>query len=70
MKSLRTHSNGGANKTSSTRLAHESVQQASQAASKSWQKPSKYKFEMSNTPKVEVSSYFADFDQDTYTTKG
>lgn len=70
MKSLRTHSNGGAIKTSSTRLAHESVQQASQAASKSWQKPAKYKFEMSNTPKVEVSSYFADFDQDTYTTKG
>lgn len=70
MKSLRTHSNGGSSKTPSTRLAQESVQQASQAASKSWQKPGKYKFEMSPAPKVEVSSYFADFDQDTYTTKG
>ncbi|KAG5420805.1 hypothetical protein I9W82_002686 [Candida metapsilosis] len=69
MRSLRSHPNGG-NKAPTTRLAHESVQQASQAASKSWQKPVKYRFEKSNTPKVEVSSYFADFDQDTYTTKG
>ncbi|KAI5970921.1 hypothetical protein CANMA_000081 [Candida margitis] len=70
MKSLRPHPNGGSSKAPSTRLANESVQQASQAASKSWQKPPKYKFEMSSAPKVEISSYFADFDQDTYTTKG
>ncbi|KAI5961860.1 uncharacterized protein KGF55_003831 [Candida pseudojiufengensis] len=71
MKSLRPHSNGQSTPKASpttTNLKPTSVQQASQAASKSWVKPSIKKFEVSTPPKVDVTSYFADFDQDTYTT--
>ncbi|KAI5957344.1 hypothetical protein KGF54_000272 [Candida jiufengensis] len=69
MKSLRPHSNGQATtpKAPTANLKPTSVQQASQAASKSWSKPSIKKFEHSTPPKIDVTSYFSDFDQDTYT---
>lgn len=73
MKSLRPsgNTNGYTSHKTTTKLKPKSVQQASQAASVSWQKPSyksRYAEDYESSPKfgTNITSYFQDFDQDTY----
>ncbi|CAK9437563.1 uncharacterized protein LODBEIA_P19410 [Lodderomyces beijingensis] len=78
MKSLRPFTNGNNSSSSlsprpiQAKLKPHSVQQASQAASVSWQRPvtARKNSDSDNSPKMvsNITSYFSDFDQDTYDT--
>ncbi|KAI3406927.2 hypothetical protein KGF56_000219 [Candida oxycetoniae] len=73
IKSLRPSTNGNSlsnTKVPAIKLKPKSVQQASQAASVSWSRPQISSTSVSSRIGGDITSYFADFDQDTYNING